>query len=539
MPKSIRRINIKRDCNLTKSQYELIEKLHLKTEKDTLTLLHEYGFISANKRARLEAKLHKIKYVELSSQQVMPEALTLLPPKFAHRHTVLPLYLDNHEAVVAIDEASDVKQTFRFESIMQRKVRFVYAERGSLLRHIHLHYPLDKGSVTKSINLPEQDVTELLDVVLNTAIEHGASDIHFNPEHDALHLFFRIDGVLQHMAVLALSVINKLSVRVKNLAKLDFTQKRIALDGSFSHRYLEKDFDLRLSTMPTDMGENIVIRILEKDAELFKVDRLGLSQENINKVRSLIYKPHGVILVTGPTGSGKTTTLYAILSEIDRLQKNILTIENPIEYRLPFIKQTQYNPKAGYTYEMAIKSFLRQDPDVILVGEIRDEQTAELAMEASITGHLVLSTLHTNDAISAISRLKSLNVAPYLIGSGMLAVMAQRLIRRLCEECKEQQTLNETHLKQYNIDLGNIQQKIVYRAVGCPHCLFTGYQGRLAIVEVVAFDSEFRSSITDGASDTELYAFAKDRGMKTLREDALAKVLMGVTSFEEIEHHIL
>lgn len=539
MSDPLKKNSIEHDCNLSESQSELIERLHLKTQKDTLTLMHEYGFISANERAKLEAKQEQIEYIELSSQQVMQEALTLLPPKFAHQHTVLPLYADENEAVVVIDEASDLKQTFRFESIMQRKVRFVYAERASLLRHIHLHYPLEKGSKEKSLNFPEKDVIELLDRILNTAIEHGASDIHFNPEHDALHIFFRIDGVLQHMTVLTLSIIKKLSIRVKTLAKLDFTQKRIALDGSFSHRYLEKDFDLRLSTLPTDMGENIVIRILEKDAELFKVDRLGLSDENIAKVRSLIYKPHGVILITGPTGSGKTTTLYAILSEIDRLQKNILTIENPIEYRLPFIKQTQYNPKTGYTYEMAIKSFLRQDPDVILVGEIRDEQTAELAMEASVTGHLVLSTLHTNDAISAISRLKSLNVAPYLIGSGMLAVMAQRLIRRLCVECKEPVVLKREDLEGYGVDYESVEQTTVYKASGCPHCLNTGYKGRLAVVEIVAFDASFRAYIAEGASDTELLSLAKESGMKTLRDDALVKVLGGLTSLEEVERHIL
>jgi len=310
----------------------------------------------------------------------------------------------------------------------------------------------------------------------------------------------------------------------------------VALDGSFSFTYLSKEFDLRVSTLPTDMGENIVLRVLSKDAELFNLNNLGFGDANLEKIKKLIHKPHGVILVAGPTGSGKTTTLYAVLNEINRLQKNILTIENPIEYRFPFIKQTQYNPKAGFTYEMAIKSFMRQDPDVILVGEIRDSSTAELAMEASITGHMVLSTIHTNDALSVIARLKSLDVAPYLVASGLSAVISQRLVRRLCKFCKKETHFTTQELQTYNLDA---EDKIIYTAHSCEKCDFSGYKGRISIIEILEIDEVMSMLIADGTTQLELYKYIKEQGMKSLLEDALEKVLEGTTSLEEIQRSVV
>ncbi|MCX6051042.1 MAG: GspE/PulE family protein [Campylobacterales bacterium] len=526
---------------ITQEQAQLIDKLHYTTKKDIDLLLEEYGYINSVTRAQMQARQNEIPYVDLSSHSITEEALQCITKEKALEYTLLPLYVNEHELTIAINEAADFGKLIFLERHTQKNIRFVYTDTQQLLSHIQMHYYGEKSLQVYMYDFETSDVILLLNTLLNSAIDYRASDIHLSPEHDALHVFFRIDGVLQHMAVVKLEMLSSLAVRIKTLSNLDISQKRIAMDGSFSHHHLDKEFDFRVSTLPTDMGENIVMRILSKDANLFKVDNLGINESNTKKIKELIHKPYGVILITGPTGSGKTTTLYAVLNEINRLQKNILTIENPIEYRFPFIKQTQYNPKAGFTYDMAIKSFMRQDPDVIMVGEIRDPQTAELAMEASITGHMVLSTLHTNDALSAITRLKSLDVAPYLLGSGMLAVLAQRLVRKLCEHCKIPQELQKEDLKNYNfgIDDLNVAKDItIFKACGCDRCYGLGYKGRIAIVEIVEIDKQMQRYISDGATESQLHTYTKEQGMKTLRDDALEKVFTGKTSFDEVERHI-
>ena len=509
---------------ITKEQAQLIDKLHHRTKKNIDVLLEEYGYISGVVRAKIMAEHHEVEFVNLNNVEITKEALECISHDVALKNTILPLYIKNKQLFIAIDESSDFSKLTTFEYRTKMSIKFVYADTEQLVSQINSVYKGVKSLHVSMYDFDSSDVISLLNSLLNSAIEHQASDIHFSPEHDALHISFRIDGLLQHMAVIDLDMLAPLSVRIKNLSDLDMSQKRIALDGSFSYSYLNKDFDFRVSTLPTDMGENIAMRILSKDANLFELDLLGLNDENLKKIKTLIHKPHGAILLTGPTGSGKTTTLYATLNEINRLQKNILTIENPIEYRFPFIKQTQYNPKAGYTYDMAIKSFMRQDPDVILVGEVRDSQTAKLAMEASMTGHIVLSTLHTNDAISAIARLKSLDVPAYLIGGGLLAVIAQRLVRKLCSHCKEVDT--------------SYEEGAVYKAKGCDRCFHTGYKGRLAIVEIVHVDRKMQGYITENATQNELYLYAREQGMQTLQEDAHQKVLNGETSFEEIQRHV-
>jgi len=529
------------DGIITQEQAQLIEKLRHATKKDVDLLLEEYGYISSVTRAQIQARHNKIEYVDLSTYAISKEALECVTKEKAIEHALLPLCLDERELTIAINEAADFGKLVFLEHHAKKDIRFVYTDAQQLSTYIQKYYNEKKSSQIDMYDFETSDAISLLATILNSAIDYRASDIHLSPEHDALHLFFRIDGVLKHIAAVSIAMLAELSVRIKTLSNLDISQKRIATDGSFSHRHLSKEFDFRVSTLPTDMGENIVMRILSKDAHLFKVDNLELSESDAKKIKELARAPYGVILITGPTGSGKTTTLYAVLNEINKLQKNILTIENPIEYRFPFIKQTQYDPKAGFTYDMAIKSFMRQDPDVILVGEIRDPQTAELAMEASITGHMVLSTLHTNDALSAIARLKSLDVAPYLLGAGMLAVLSQRLVRKLCERCKEPRELQKEDLKNYNFgidDLGKVKNKTIFQARGCDHCHDTGYKGRIAIVEIFEIDKQLRRYISDAATQNELYAYTKQQGMKTIRDDALEKVFAGMTSFDEIERHI-
>jgi type IV pilus assembly protein PilB len=333
----------------------------------------------------------------------------------------------------------------------------------------------------------------------------------------------------------------QITARIKITSNLDISEQRKPQDGSFSYTFLNEAFDLRVSTLPTNHGENIVMRLLGKGSSLFSLEHLGLTPENTKKVEHYFSKPYGIILIVGPTGSGKTTTLYSALRKVNSLKKNVLTIEDPIEYKFTFIKQTQLNEKAGYTFDAAIRSFMRQDPDVMLVGEIRDQETAELAVRASITGHLVLSTLHTNNAIGTIPRLDDLNIPPYLVASGLLAIIAQRLVRRLCPYCKVPLQKSVDELVELGIPRDIISMNpdyTLYEAKGCEHCRNTGYNGREAIVEIFELDTELEALITKRASTLEILELAKKKGMKTMREDGYIKALKGVTTLEEIERVI-
>jgi len=330
----------------------------------------------------------------------------------------------------------------------------------------------------------------------------------------------------------------QLAARIKILSKLDISEQRKPQDGAFSYSFLNEQFDLRVSTLPTNYGENIVMRLLGKNSSLFSLSQLGLTDANAQKIEKYFAKPYGIILIVGPTGSGKTTTLYSALRKIDSLKKNVLTIEDPIEYKFSFIKQTQLNEKAGYDFQNAIRAFMRQDPDVMLVGEIRDHDTAELAVRASITGHLVLSTLHTNDAVGTVPRLSDLGIEPYLIGSGLLAVIAQRLVRKLCSKCKVPKEVSTEEL----LSLG-ISKRIIdahpdfelYEAFGCPHCRGTGYRGREAIIEILEIDEDIEAMITKRATTQEILAAAYEKGMHSLKEDGQIKALRGITTLQEIQ----
>jgi len=373
---------------------------------------------------------------------------------------------------------------------------------------------------------------------LNNAIKDRVTDIHITPESTASHIFYRIDGVLQHYYSLPLELHQQISARIKILSDLDISEQRRPQDGAFSYEFLNEDFDLRVSTLPTNFGENIVMRLLGKNASLFSLTHLGLSEENSKKVESYFTKPYGIILVVGPTGSGKTTTLYSALRKVDSLKKNVMTIEDPIEYKFSFIRQTQLNEKAGYDFNAAIRAFMRQDPDVMLVGEIRDSETAELAIRASITGHLVLSTLHTNDAVGTIPRLGDLNIPPYLIGSGLLAILAQRLVRKLCPKCKKKIQMTREELSSLKIServLSRHPEPAIYEAVGCDQCHNTGYTGRQAIIEILDIDDDIEAMISAEATTLEILKVAHQKGMHSMKEDGFEKVLRGITTFAEIQ----
>ena len=377
----------------------------------------------------------------------------------------------------------------------------------------------------------EAPAVQFINEVLTLAVRARASDIHFEPFRDRMRVRLRVDGVLKTVRELPSSKVPPVISRLKIMANLDIAEKRLPQDGRIMVRLGGKEIDIRVSTLPTYFGERVVLRLLSKESILYSTKELGLLPEDYKVFSSLIKTPHGIILVTGPTGSGKTTTLYAALSEINREEINIITVEDPVEYQLEGISQVQIKPEIGLTFANALRSILRQDPDVIMVGEIRDRETAEIATQAALTGHLVFSTLHTNDAPSSITRLVDMGIEPFLVASSVVGVIAQRLVRKVCPYCKTpyKPTLQELR------DLG-IQEfpGMFYRGKGCEHCMGTGYLGRTAIYEILIVNKEVKKLILEGRDSDEIKELAVKQGMKTLKMDGAQKVKMGITTPEEV-----
>ncbi|MEA1916763.1 MAG: GspE/PulE family protein [Campylobacterota bacterium] len=545
MKKSILEL-FEKEVGLTIEQVKIAQKTAQLSNKPIDEVLQELDFVTASEIAEVKALFYGIPLVDLNTTRPQPNALKLLKKEEATKRSILPLHVEKNYLTVAVDTLEDLKAISYLEHVTKMNIKFVMAQKQQILHHLQLDYHELDNPIASSISeflkkassSDDIDVNILVNLLLNSAIKVRATDVHVTPEKLAVNVFYRVDGVLQFYYSLPLELHANISVVIKNMCKLDISKKRLPQDGSFSYSFVDKHYDMRLSTMPTNMGENIVIRLLEKGVSLLSVKHLGLSQKNQSILLSYFKKPYGVILVTGPTGSGKTTTLYTALKSVDTLRKNVLTIEDPIEYQFSFIKQTQLNEKSGYNFDSAIKSFMRQDPDVILVGEIRDSQTATLAMRASITGHLVLSTLHTNDAISTIARLEDLGVKPYLIGSGLLCILNQRLVRKLCPNCKKPLHVDSEYLLSMGVSKSIINEEscdTIYEAVGCSTCNDSGYIGREVIIEILDIDEEVQSLIQSSSSATQIYSYIKKSNLHFLRDDGHLKVLQGITTFEEID----
>jgi general secretion pathway protein E len=375
-------------------------------------------------------------------------------------------------------------------------------------------------------------VVKLVSLVLFEAVQARASDVHLQPREDALVVRFRIDGVLHNAFRLPKRLQEEIISRVKVMGRMNIAEKRLPQDGRATVQVGDRVIDLRIATLPTSFGERVVIRLLDKSTRLYDLRELGMAPADMERFRRLIRFDHGLILVTGPTGSGKTTTLYAALQEINGNERNILTLEDPIEYQLEGISQTQVSEKKGMTFAGGLRSVLRQDPDVIMIGEIRDRETAVMAIQSALTGHLVFSTLHTNDAASAVARLLDLGIEPYLLASSLIGVLAQRLLRRICPDCGAPAPADD--IVRLLPDLATVNAKSVISATGCPACRQTGYRGRLGIFELLLVDEAIRRHIQTRATAAEVTDAAKAGGMKTLRDDGAAKVLAGVTTVDEV-----
>ncbi|HDH86628.1 MAG: type II secretion system protein GspE [Desulfobacterium sp. 4572_20] len=377
-------------------------------------------------------------------------------------------------------------------------------------------------------------IIKLVNLMLSQAVKARASDIHIEPYQNRIKVRYRVDGILYDMLSPPKHVQSTLISRIKIMARLNIAEKRLPQDGRIEIKIGDKNVDIRVSTIPTAFGERIVLRLLDKTNVLLKVSDLGMSDQGLKVFNGLIKSAHGIILVTGPTGSGKTTTLYAALSSINNPDINIITIEDPIEYQIEGIGQIQVNPKIDITFANGLRSIVRQDPDVILVGEIRDLETAEIAIQAALTGHLVFSTLHTNDSASAVTRLIDMGIEPFLVTSSVIAILAQRLVRNVCNECKEEYVPDQESLENIGITPEMSSGKKIYRAKGCQSCLNTGYKGRTGIFELMILDDAIKSLILKTSDSNAIKKKAVNQGMKTLRQDGAMKVLNGITTVEEI-----
>jgi general secretion pathway protein E len=379
-------------------------------------------------------------------------------------------------------------------------------------------------------------IIRYVNAIIFKASSERASDVHIEPYEDKLKVRFRVDGVLYDVASEDKAFQAAIISRVKVMAGLNIAEKRLPQDGRIGLKIAGKEVDIRVSTVPTQFGERIVMRLLDKSGAVLDLDRLGIEPSNLEALRKLLQKPNGIVLVTGPTGSGKTTTLYACLTTINKPDLNILTVEDPIEYQLDGVGQMQVNPKIDFTFASGLRAILRQDPDVVMVGEIRDQETAEIAIQASLTGHLVLSTLHTNDSAGAVSRLIDMGVEPFLVSSSLLAVVAQRLVRKLCKQCRVIYEITDEELLELSLNPREISSRTAYRAGGtaCPHCQSTGYTGRLGIHEILLIDDEVRGQILHRSDSNTIKNAAIKRGFATLRSDGGRKVLAGLTSVEEV-----
>jgi type II secretion system protein E len=427
------------------------------------------------------------------------------------------------------------------ESEIENMINEIYGERTTIevskeVERAEEIFASEIEETTKDIleEKGEAPIIRFVNALFFQAVKERASDIHIEPAEKETVIRMRIDGVLHEIIRINKSLHEPIVSRIKVMSRLDIAEKRIPQDGKIKLKVAGKDIDVRVSTLPTIFGERVSLRILDRTATILKIEELGMEDDMIEKMKQLIKKTYGMILITGPTGSGKTTTLYACLSEINSPGINIITIEDPIEYQLKGINQIQVNPKVGLTFATGLRSILRQDPDVIMVGEIRDDETASIAIHAALTGHLVLSTLHTNDAPSAITRLIDMGIEPYLISSAVFATLAQRLVRKICQKCKVPYEPDQKELDLVGLTRDQIPDGILYKGRGCKECFGTGFKGRIGIFELFLIDDEIRELINSKADSMKLKSVGTSKGMRTLREDGILKVIKGITTVQEL-----
>lgn len=523
------------------------------------TLAVEKGLLTEDELLTSLSKKLRVPYVKnLEEEGLDPSLVSRVPIVFSKKHKVVPMKMEDGILTVATPDPLNYEPLDDLRLIIEcQEVRVVLSSEREVVRAINRFYEqsadtpeemiqsMDAESSDRILHELEETadlldisdeapVIKLVNLILFQAVKERASDIHIEPFQKELKVRYRIDGILYHRLDPPKRYQSAIVSRLKVMAKMDIAEKRLPQDGRIPIKIADKDIDIRVSIIPTTFGERVVLRLLDKQSLLLGMGEIGLSPDKHQTLQDLISRSNGILLVTGPTGSGKTTTLYAALSQINSPDKNIITIEDPVEYQLWGIGQIQVNPKIGLTFAHGLRSVLRHDPDVILVGEIRDAETAEIAIQAALTGHLVFSTLHTNDAASAATRLVDMEIEPFLVASVVRAIVAQRLIRVICSECKEGYVPEPEMLKEVGITPEQLKGGKVYRGKGCPACSGTGYRGRTGIYEILLVSETIRQLIMKKADSVSIGRQAVEEGMKTLREDGARKIVEGITALEEV-----
>ncbi len=509
--------------------------------------LRQLDLISEEKMTSLIADELGYPLIKANDYIVNKEILKTVPEELARKYQLIPLFklgdsltvaMVNPKDIEAIDQVKLKSKCKIVEPVMSSPTEInqaidKYYKTTQEVEEVIKNIPREKETEVEEEDLlemaEEAPIVKLVNLIITRAVESRTSDIHIEPDEKVLRVRYRIDGILHEVNTSPKRLQRAVISRVKVLAGMDIAKRHVPQDGRITIKIKDKEFDLRISTFPTVNGENVVMRILDKSSVLRGLENLGFSKKDLERFNKLIRQPNGIILVTGPTGSGKTTTLYSALSIINSLDKNIITIEDPVEYKLPLIRQTQVNRKAGINFANGLRSILRQDPDIIMVGEIRDKETAEIAIQAALTGHLVFSTLHTNDAPGALTRLVDMGVEPFLISNSVIGILAQRLVRLICAHCKKKASISEKQMNKFNI-----KKNSIYTGAGCKRCNNTGYSGRIGIFELLAVDDEIKELIEERVSVAKIRDVAKDKGMNVLMTNGIEKLSQGLTSLEEL-----
>ncbi len=493
------------------------------------------------------------------NREIMKNLIELIPAEYALKHKILPLRLMDGELVLATSNLQIEEIKGELEFSLEKKIKFEHWDQDKVLAEIYRLYQIEDNKYSEKalsnfevvensqiiqtedsdINEPDYSIIQIVNDIISQAIRKNASDIHFESYEGVFRVRYRIDGKLVEYQSLPTHKKQAIISRLKIMASLDIAEKRKPQDGRIRMKNGSNTVDIRVSTMPTVFGEKVVLRILDRSKRQLLLKNLGFDDDFLEKFKSILILPYGMILVTGPTGSGKTTTLYAALNYLNKPDVNIITVEDPIEYNLKGVNQSAVNPQIGLTFSKMIRTLLRQDPDVIMIGEVRDSETAEIAIRAALTGHLVLSTLHTNDAASTIVRLIDMDIEPFLVASALKIVIAQRLVRKICSHCKEIDNSASRHLPQLELYLNKLNwnldmnKTLLFRGKGCARCNFTGFWGREAVIEYIILEEDFEDLIIARTSQKEIRKLARKKGFPTLLNQALKKAFSGITTIEE------
>lgn len=547
---------------INQEKYKKIKLENLNTGKPLEKIIVAHNFASPEEIAKAKAKIYNIRFIDLKEVSVSPEALNLLPEVVARRYNCFPYSVDKEKGALLLVMADplDLNAIEFIEQKTKKKIIPAIGVSSQIKEAIDQYYAQSlSAEVTEALKetetpavsgvrvvdakemgkiIREAPIAKIVTTLLEFAQKARASDIHIEPQEDKTRVRYRIDGILHEKLVLPKSIHDAVVSRIKILSGMKIDEKRIPQDGRFNFRTGNQEIDLRVSSLPSVHGEKIVMRLLQKTGKVPTLAELGLRGRALKNMEEAIVLPHGIILITGPTGSGKTTTLYSVLSKINTTRVNIITLEDPVEYEIPGINQVQINPQAGLTFASGLRSFLRQDPDIIMVGEIRDVETAELAIQAALTGHLVFSTLHTNSAAGALPRLLDMEAEPYLLASSIVCVIGQRVVRRVCPNCKEEYQPPAEVVEDIKKVLGPLYPKkkklILHRGKGCDNCNDTGYLGRIGIFEVLLVSEKIGRLILERTSASEIEEQAREEGMVTMTQDGYLKAIEGITTIEEV-----